>query len=494
MFGNRGKESKHNPSWNSSHNASAKVTTSSILPWKKSRSNQKHTSKGFSNLDQHSADDEDIERAGSADCSTAPATKVFRQVKVNPLSRSGASSSQQGRRNGSRGDVPSDSTPVSPFVRKESTGDNDSSRNVPLIGVGAASSNEMSARKYLYDSSPASSYRRSVADDDGHRHLISYDACSLDDMANSIRSSTSECGGSIRSISNMRSQAAAEDDAGDGWSIGVRRFQVNEHDEENSSVFMPSHHNVASVASSSYVRDSLLKKEFNSIKSSISYSFKKYRDKKKHDNSVESTHAVAYQYVDKWLKKKKVSSSNSRISKNEFEIYYHYFIKKIQAYFAESGLKVINYDTQIEELLENKFFEGKIDAYNFLMKINLNDDGMISLNDFVACLQSCGQDLNVTNFKIFVKKMKKSEEKKQKLDEVREKAREEQRQKQMMEIEAQEAARRAANAYGTRSRKGSVMMRRGSMQVNRRGSVSQRPALGAMNTIQRRSSASTTGA
>lgn len=124
------------------------------------------------------------------------------------------------------------------------------------------------------------------------------------------------------------------------------------------------------------------------------------------------------------------------------------------------------------------------------MKLNMDDDGMISLNDFVACLQSCGQDLNVTNFKQFVKKVKKSDEKKQKLDEMREKAREEQRQKQMMELEAQEAAKKAANSGGFRSRRAS-MRRKSSVQAGRRASINPCPVLGGLNIIQRRSSGCT---
>lgn len=106
----------------------------------------------------------------------------------------------------------------------------------------------------------------------------------------------------------------------------------------------------------------------------------------------------------------------------------------------------MNYDGLIDEFVESKLFEGKIEAFNFLMKINLNDEGMINLNDFVACLQSSGQDLNITHFKSFVKRIKKDEERKQKLDETREKAREQHRQRQILEVEAQEAAVREAAA------------------------------------------------
>jgi hypothetical protein len=92
------------------------------------------------------------------------------------------------------------------------------------------------------------------------------------------------------------------------------------------------------------------------------------------------------------------------------------------------------------------------------MKINLNDDGMITLNDFNACVQSSRQDLNVTNFKAFVKKLRKHDERKQKLDETREKARELHRQRQMEGVEGHEGGG-LSTAISNRShmRKGSVI-------------------------------------
>jgi hypothetical protein len=69
-----------------------------------------------------------------------------------------------------------------------------------------------------------------------------------------------------------------------------------------------------------------------------------------------------------------------------------------------------------------------------LLKIKLDDEGMINLNEFIACIQSSSADLQVTNFKAFLKNIKKHEEQKKKLDAAQEKAREVHRQRQMATI------------------------------------------------------------
>ena len=334
--------------WNASLQvkSSPVARASSVLPWKKkipknarvhqfSHINDDGGGGGhMEGVDTHDRAGDSPPGAGSGVGRATPVRSI-RQVKVGPLSSLATTHGQPQRANSNVGktgmhlpvdDIRCNSSQsrrnhVGNKKRNCATSSSNGNRRFSSSSVMSTDS----GRRHLYESSPASSYRRSTAEDDDHlQHLITYETNGLDnDVILTVHSCASECGGSINPINNSRSYTS-EDDHGDGWSIGVRRFQAKDQtdDDDNNSVFSPSIRNVGYIPSASYARDSLLKKEFKTIQESLSHSYKKYRDRKKHDSSGESTHAVAYQYVDNWLKKKKVSSNNSRISKNEFEVRY----------------------------------------------------------------------------------------------------------------------------------------------------------------------------
>ena len=168
-----------------------------------------------------------------------------------------------------------------------------------------------------------------------HSHLITYQVSGLDNVSGVVTdlSVPDETGGrgvaaggtagsSTSALTPVISapRACTEESLGAGWSLGVHKFNPLENaPAEDKSVFSPSEGNIAQVPSASHTRDSLLKKEFHSIKHSLAKSYQKYRDKKKTDD--DSTHAIAYQYMDNWLKKnKKMTSNDSHISKNELTV------------------------------------------------------------------------------------------------------------------------------------------------------------------------------
>lgn len=91
---------------------------------------------------------------------------------------------------------------------------------------------------------------------------------------------------------------------------------------------------------------------------------------------------------------------------------------------------MLNYALLIEQLVDYHVFLGNFEANNFLMKIQLDADGIISLNDLIVCIQSSLGDLNVSKFKSFVKEKQKIADRKSKLDATRELARELHRQQQ----------------------------------------------------------------
>lgn len=115
-------------------------------------------------------------------------------------------------------------------------------------------------------------------------------------------------------------------------------------------------------------------------------------------------------------------------------------MKKVQEHLDDTGVKTLNIEALTEEFVKIQIFNGRIEANNFLLKIKLDEHGMLSLNDFIACIRSSSADLEVSHFKSFVRRIKKNDDRKKKLDETREKAREIHRQQQMASIAQTEGA------------------------------------------------------
>jgi hypothetical protein len=368
MFKSLSKSSS--PSWNASLHA-AKIIPAKSLPWKKpppparviasSSSPSRNKSccgqtQGFTDMTTvcgHEDDDQEghTQRLSSSDSSphshkhnhnhrhkhSRSPLSTFRGSKVSPLPSPSAPPASPPSQSHLRPKTPHSQPRHRPDRNSNSSGgrprriSNNFNNN---------SSPANSSRRYFHDSSPASSSRRYIADDDDegghqHSHLITFQVNGLDTDGGGVMNQCSSRsnasgdagGGSIACITPQRS-FATEDDTGDGWSVGVRKFQLIEGVQplscDSKSVFAPSDSNVAGVPSASHARDSLLKKEFFSIKQSLAHSYKKYRDKRK-TKSSDRSHAVAYQYVDQWLKNKKVAGNQSRISKNEFAVSWSIF-------------------------------------------------------------------------------------------------------------------------------------------------------------------------
>jgi len=122
------------------------------------------------------------------------------------------------------------------------------------------------------------------------------------------------------------------------------------------------------------------------------------------------------------------------------QIFYNTFMKKVEEHFDSSGLRVLNIEALTEEFVKIQIFNGRIEANNFLLKIRLDENGSITLNDFVACIRSSSADLQVSHFKSVVRRIKKNDERRQKLDATREKAREIHRQQQIATINLADSA------------------------------------------------------
>ena len=182
-------------------------------------------------------------------------------------------------------------------------------------------------RRISSNSNSSSSGKRFPLDDGDmshqHNHLFVLEVDGLDiKRSMTPLSNSSDIASNITPLSTHRS-ALGEGQLGNGWSVGVHKFDVNESctvNSTNTAIFTPSNNNVAMVPSASHTRKSLLKREFGTIKQALSNSYRKYRDKSK-NASCDEKHAITYQYVDKWLKRnKKASLTSSRISKNEMQV------------------------------------------------------------------------------------------------------------------------------------------------------------------------------
>lgn len=292
-------------------------------------------------------------------------------------------------------------------------------------------------------SSPATSSRRYADDEDGcrpHYHLFELEQDSGNIV--SLSSPVGDVSSTMTPLSTHRT-LNNESENGDGWSVGVLKFKTNHSglsEDNNDLIFNPSDFNVAHVPAASYVRDTLLKREFNSIKQSLVNSYEKYRNKKK-ASSDDENQAMAYQHVEKWLQrnKKKSFGTACRLSKSDMEILYQHFNKKFQVHYNETGVKVLDYETLVVELLRIKMFKGKIEANNFLQMFELDEKGTVSLSDFSSCVDASSSDIQICHLKAFIKKTKREEEQKRKLEEARQQAREMQRQQQMALLAQQEA-------------------------------------------------------